>query len=419
MHVIVLGSGVVGTATAYFLAQNGATVTVLDRQAGPALETSFGNAGEISPTLSSPWAGPGVPQKAFKWLADPYGPLRLYPQLDYYQWRWMAQMLLNCNKQAYERNKSRMLRLALYSRDQFVSLREQGIGIDYDGRQKGTLQLFRTDAELAGVVKDTEVLARLNLPYRILDRQGVIEVEPGLAAVAEKVAGGLLLPMDETGDCFKFTNGLAERAKAAGVEFRFGVDLKQIIADGTRVAGIETGQGRVTGDAYVVALGSYSPLMTRPIGIDLPVYPVKGYSLTMPVIDDAMAPQSTMLDERYKVAITRLGDRIRVAGTAELSGYNQVLRPGRLATIRHCVGDLFPKGGDFEQIEYWTGLRPMTPDGTPIVGPTRYPNLWLNTGHGTLGWTMSLGSGRLVADWVSGRTPEIDTDGLTFARFGR
>lgn len=419
MHVIVLGSGVVGTSTAYFLAKQSISVTVLDRQAGPALETSFGNAGEISPTFSGPWADPTVPRQVFKWLADPNGPLRVYPKLDWHQWFWLWQMLKNCRQQAYERNKSRMLSLAMYSRAQFVAFRDQGITLDYDARQRGTLLPFLQTQDAANAARDIAILAKYGLPFRLLDRDEVMALEPGLRFSSVQPLGGMHLPLDETGDCFKFTTELAELAKKHGAIFRFGVQIKSILNEASRIVGVETNQGPIRGDAYVLALGSYTPLLTRPLGINLPIYPVKGYSLTIPVIDDTKAPQSTLLDERYRTGITRLGDRIRAAGTAELSGYNHTLRPGRLATIRKSVEELFPQGGDYTKMDYWTGLRPMTPDGPPVIGPTCFPNLWLNTGHGTLGWTMSLGSGKLVADWIIGQRPEIDTDGLTVTRYGR
>jgi D-amino-acid dehydrogenase len=253
----------------------------------------------------------------------------------------------------------------------------------------------------------------------ILDTEGCIKAEPALGLVKEKVAGGLRLPGDETGDCLKFTQNLARLATDLGVDFQYNTKISALNVEGDRIREVRTDKGSLTGDNYIVALGSYSPLLLKPLGIRVPIYPVKGYSATLPVIDEDAAPVSTMMDEKYKVAITRLGNRIRAAGTAELAGYDLTLRESRCETIFYVVKDLFPQGGDLNQVEYWTGLRPMTPDGTPVVGPTRYPNLFLNTGHGTLGWTMACGSGRVMADLITGRTPEISLEGLTVARYGQ
>ena len=416
MRVLVLGGGVIGVTSAWYLAAAGHQVEVIDRQVGPALETSFANAGEISPGYSSPWAGPGVPRKAIKWLLMRHGPLVVRPQLDARQWIWMAQMLRNCTSARYARNKARMVPIAEYSRDCLKALRA-ATGITYDDRAMGTLQVFRTQKQLDDAHKDTEVLAQFGVPYEILDAAGCAVSEPGLAAVRDKIVGGLRLPGDETGDCQMFTERLAEMAKAKGVTFHFGETVKAIRSEGDRISGIETSTGMRTADAYVVALGSYSSRAVRPLGLDLPVYPVKGYSITVPIADATRSPESTVMDESYKIAITRLGDRIRVGGTAEVAGFDLKLRPARQETLEHSVTDLFPGGGDMARASFWCGLRPMTPDGPPVVGGTRYDNLFLNTGHGTLGWTMSCGSGRLLADIISGRKPDIDPKDVSFERY--
>ena len=417
MHIVILGSGVIGTSAAWYLARAGHQVTVLERQGGPALETSFANAGEVSPGYSAPWAGPGVPAKAIKWLLMHHSPLVIRPMLDPAMWRWGLSLLRNCTEARYRINKGRMVRLAEYSRDCLRELRA-ATGISYDHRSLGTLQLFRTEKQLAGTAKDIEILKQFGVPYELLDRAGYIEVEPALAQVSEKFVGALRLPGDETGDCHLFTRRLAALAAEIGVNFRFGVNIQGLVAAGGQINAVATDAGPVTGDAYLLALGSYSPLLLAPLEIHIPVYPVKGYSITVPISDPAHAPESTIMDETYKVAVTRLGKRIRVGGTAELAGYSLRLDEERRATLNHVVTDLFPRGGDIAQAEFWCGLRPTTPDGTPILGPTPYPNLWLSTGHGTLGWTMATGSGRLIADWISGRTPEIDTDGLDLSRYG-
>ncbi|WP_135466857.1 D-amino acid dehydrogenase [Crenalkalicoccus roseus] len=416
MRVLVLGSGVVGVTSAWYLARAGHEVTVLDRQPGPGMETSFANAGQVSPGYSAPWAGPGIPVKALRWLMMRHRPLVLWPLPDGGLYRWLARMLANCTEAAYVRNKTRMVRLAEYSRDCLRDLRTE-TGIAYDERSRGTLQLFRTQKQLDGVGADTRVLDAFGVPYEVLDAAGCVAAEPALGRVAGKFVGGLRLPGDETGDAHLFTQRLAGLAAAAGVRFRYGVTVRALRTEAGHVAGVVTDQGEFAADRYVVAMGSYSPALLRPIGVPVPVYPVKGYSLTLPIVEEAAAPVSTVMDETYKVAITRLGDRIRVGGTAELAGFSLRLRRPRRATLEHSVADLFPRGGDLGRASFWTGLRPMTPDGTPVVGGTRYANLFLNTGHGTLGWTMACGSGRLLADLVTGRRPEIEHADLALGRY--
>ncbi|MGN1289863.1 MAG: D-amino acid dehydrogenase [Bradyrhizobium sp.] len=416
MKVLVLGSGVIGVTSAYYLARAGHEVTVIDRQPKPALETSFANAGEVSPGYSSPWAGPGVPVKAVKWLLMKHGPLVIRPKLDPVMWLWLLKMLRNCTTARYAVNKSRMIPIAEYSRDCLQALRSE-IGIRYDERAKGTLQLFRYQSQLDGTGDDIAVLKQYGVPFEVLDREGCIAAEPALAGVKQKFAGGLRLPHDETGDCHMFTQALALEAEKIGVRFNFNVGIDGLNADATRITGVATSAGMMTADAYVLALGSYSPHLVRPLGISLPVYPVKGYSITVPIKDASGAPESTVMDESYKVAITRLGDRIRVGGTAEISGYSTKLYAARRATLDHSLTDLFPRGGDLPNATFWCGLRPMTPDGPPVIGATRFANLHLNTGHGTLGWTMACGSGRVLADMLSGKKPEIDTKELSIKRY--
>jgi D-amino-acid dehydrogenase len=416
VKVLILGSGVIGVTSAYYLARAGHEVTVVDRQPEPALETSFANAGEVSPGYSSPWAGPGVPVKAIKWLLMKHGPLVVRPKLDPVMWIWLLKMLRNCTSERYAVNKSRMIPIAEYSRDCLRDLRRD-IGIQYDERSQGTLQLFRYQAQLDGTGEDIAVLKQYGVPYEVLNREGCIAVEPALAGVKEKFAGGLRLPQDETGDCHMFTQALAKHAEALGVRFMFNTGIDRIVIDGARVSGVATGAGVLQADAYVLALGSWSSRLVAPLGISLPVYPVKGYSITVPIKDASGAPESTVMDESYKVAITRLGDRIRVGGTAEISGFSTKLYDARRATLDHSLTDLFPRGGDLSKATFWSGLRPMTPDGPPVIGPTRYSNLHLNTGHGTLGWTMSCGSGRVLADMLSGKKPDVDVSALTVDRY--
>ena len=418
MHVIVLGSGVIGTTTAYYLARAGAKVTVLDRQPGAGLETSYANAGQVSPGYSTPWAAPGIPLKAIKWLFQRHAPLALRADGSLFQLRWMTAMLRNCTPAAYAVNKERMMRLSEYSRDCLRELRAE-TGIQYEERTRGTLQLFRTQAQVEAAARDIAVLEECGVPFELLDRDGLAGAEPALARVRDKLAGGLRLPNDETGDCALFTRRLAEMAEGLGVQFRYGQAVDGFELDGGRIAALRVGGERLTADRYVLAFGSYSRPFLQRLGLDIPVYPVKGYSLTVPLVDAEAAPVSTVLDETYKVAVTRFDDRIRVGGMAELAGFDLSLNPRRRATLEMVAGDLFPGGGDLPKAEFWTGLRPMTPDSTPIVGATPIPGLYLNTGHGTLGWTMACGSGRLVADLVTGRNPAIRADDLAMARYTR
>ena len=415
MKVIVLGSGVIGTTTAYYLARSGAEVVVLERQSGPALETSFANAGQVSPGYSTPWAAPGIPLKALKWMFQKHAPLSIRPDGSLFQLRWMMAMLKNCSASRYGVNKERMMRVAEYSRSCLRQLRVD-TGIEYEQRTGGTLQLFRTQAQIDAVQRDVAVLRECGVPYELLDRDQLATVEPALAQARDRLTGGLRLPNDETGDCYLFTERLAMLAQGLGVDFRFDQAVDGLVTEGGRITGVRVGGQVLTADRYVLAFGSYSRSFLAPLGLDLPVYPVKGYSLTVPLINPDMAPQSTVLDETYKVAVTRLDNRIRVGGMAELGGFDLRLNPRRRKTLEHVVNDLFP-GGDLSRAEFWTGLRPMTPDSTPIIGATPYANLFLNTGHGTLGWTMACGSGKLVADLVTGHKPEIRTDGLALQRY--
>lgn len=416
MRVLMLGSGVIGTVSAYYLARAGFEVVVVDRQEGPALETSFANAGQVSPGYASPWAAPGVPLKAIKWLVTQHAPLAIRPTGDIHQYLWMAQMLRNCTAERYAINKERMVRLSEYSRDCLDELRAE-TGIAYEGRQLGTTQVFRTQQQVDAAAKDIAVLERSGVPYELLDRDGIARAEPALAHVKDKLAGALRLPNDQTGDCFLFTNRLAELARQLGVEFRFGQKIERLEAVGDRLNGVWIDGQLITADHYVLALGSYSPQLLAPIGIKAPVYPLKGYSLTVPITNGDMAPTSTILDETYKVALTRFDNRIRVGGMAEISGYDLSLNPRRRETLEMIVNDLYPQGGDLQAATFWTGLRPTTPDGTPIVGATRYRNLFLNTGHGTLGWTMACGSGRFLADVIGRKRPQISAEGLDISRY--
>ncbi len=416
MKVLVLGSGVIGVTSAWYLSRAGHEVTVVDRQAEPGMETSQANGGQISWGASTPWAAPGIPFKALQWMFRPHSPLVLRPRLDPAMWSWLFKMLGNCTAARYAINRERMLRLSRYSHDCLVALRGE-TGIHYDERSGGVLELFRTQQELDEAAGQAALLKSWGVPTHLLDPAACVAHEPALQPAQKKIIGGLFFPGDESGDCLQFTQALARRAEARGVRFAHSTQIKKLIADGDRVQGVLTDKGELNADACVLACGSYSPLLARPLGIRLPVYPVKGYSATIEIDHDVAAPTGTITDVSYKVVVTRLGNRLRGAGTAELAGYDLSLRPSRCDTIKHVVNDLFPDAGDLSRAQYWCGLRPMTPDNPPVIGATPYKNLFLNTGHGTLGWTMACGSGKVVADIVSGRQTDIDLKGLDLTRF--
>jgi D-amino-acid dehydrogenase len=402
MRVAVMGGGVIGITTAYYLHQSGHDVVVYDRQNAVGMETSFANAGQVSWGYASPWAAPGTPLKALAWLFERHAPLVLRPSADPALWRWLASFLRNCTAARYANNKSQLLRLARFSHQGLVALRRE-TGIRYDDLQLGTLQLFRDEAAMAASARDAEVLRGLGVAHALLDRAGCIAAEPALARVADKIAGGLHLPGDETGDCHKFTAELARILRLRGVELRLGAAIERLEPGRRGIAHAVVDGRPEMADAYVVALGSHAPRLLRSAGISIPVYPVKGYSATLAIADPAAAPRSTVMDERHKVAITRLGNRIRAAGIAELAGYDLALRPAQCRTVRHVLEDLFPQAGPIDEIAYWAGLRAMTPNGVPVVGRTALGNLFVNTGHGTLGWTLACGTAQIVANVVSQR----------------
>lgn len=422
MRVLVLGSGVIGVTSAYYLALKGFVVTVIDRQPAVGLETSFANAGQISPGYAAPWASPDVPLKALKWLFQRHAPLSIRPDFSLWQCQWIAQFLGNCSTARYDLNKSRMVRLAEYSRDCLRSLRTN-TGIQYEARSRGTLQVFRTQKQLAAEAKDIAVLSRMGVAFEHLDPAGCTRIEPALAHVQDQLLGGLYLPGDETGDCQLFTRQLALKAQALDVKFIQSASIQRLITQQQQLQGVEiqtnAGLETLIADHYVVALGCYSRPLTQALGLNLPIYPVKGYSLTIPITNPDAAPLSTVMDETYKVAITRFDQRIRVGGMAELAGFDLRLNPRRRATLEMVFNGLFPHAGDLSQASFWTGLRPMTPDGTPIIGQAdaRYPNVWLNTGHGTLGWTMACGSGQVLADLMAHDQPAIATQELSNKRY--
>jgi len=420
MKVLILGGGVIGTTSAWYLRQAGHEVSVLERQPSVGLETSFANAGQLSFGYTSPWAAPGVPFKAIKWLLQEHAPLRIRPKSHLGQYAWLLQMLRNCTAARYAVNKARMVRMSDYSHRCINELRAS-TGIDYEGRQLGTLQLFRTQQQLDAAAWDMAILRDYNVPFELLDRKGIVRVEPALTNSVHKLVGALHLPQDQTGDCHLFTTRLAELAAQNGVQFHFNQTVTALQHDGERISGVQvqdsSGTRVETADAYVLALGSYSPLLLAPLRLHLPVYPLKGYSLTLPLSNAAQAPLSTVVDESYKIVVTRFENRIRVGGMAEVAGFDLDLVEKRRASLEMVVRDLYPRASDLSKGTFWTGLRPATPDGTPVIGTTPYRNLYLNTGHGTLGWTMAAGSGRYLSDVISGKVPAINGEGLDIGRY--
>ena len=387
MKVAVLGAGVIGVTTAWYLRQAGHEVQVLDRREGPGLETSFANGGQISADHAAPWAKPGVPLQALKWMLREDAPLLFRLRADPAQWRWAIQFLRNCTPARYKENASRLQQLGRYSRAQLQALRKE-TGLEYDQVSRGILVLYTGDRAFEAGWKTPEEC---------------IALEPAVASMKAQLVGGNHLAGDESGDAYKFTTGLAKLCEANGVEFRFGVSVESLSVQNANVT-----SPQFKADAYVVALGSYSPLLVRPLGIHLPIYPLKGYSVTLSIKNEAAAWTTSLSDEAHKLVLSRLGDRLRIAGTAELNGYDTSINRVRCEAIVKRVMELFPDAGDPSKATYWAGLRPATPSNIPCIGATKYPNLFLNTGHGTLGWTHACGSGRILADLVSGRRPEIE-----------
>lgn len=416
VRVLVLGAGVVGTAAAWYLAKAGHEVTVVDRQPAAGLETSFANGGQISPCHAEPWANPGVLPKVLKWLGRADAPLLFHwGRWDPELWRWSLGFLANCPAPRAAVNMERTLRVAIYSRASLQELRAE-TGLDYDQRTLGILHIYRDGREFANARKAAGLMQAWGLERQVKTVAECTAIEPALIPVADQLAGGIFTPGDESGDAHKFTQGLAALAAARGVTFHHGTTVRALISDGGRVAVADTDRGPLTADCFVLAAGSYSPALARPLGLRLPIVPAKGYSITLPA-DGAAAPSVSITDDEHKMVYSRLGDRLRCAGTAEMAGYDTGLTPARWQLIRRHASALFPQAGDFDRAEPWTGLRPVTPDSVPILGATPYRNLYLDTGHGTLGWTMACGSGRALADLISGRQPDIDLGGLGLDRF--
>ena len=416
MRVLVLGAGVVGTAAAYFLNEAGHEVTVVERQPGAGLETSFANGGIVSAYTARPWAHPEVPRMLVKWFGREDAPYLFRLRPDLAQWRWAAQFLRQCTRARFERAQQVSLRLSTYSYDCFRALREKE-GIDYDGRAEGVLHLYRDARALdESYAYETRMADERFHPER-LDRDAMLKTEPALQQTAGQFAGALYFPQDESGDAHKFTAGLAAAAAARGVTFRYGETVTRLSGDRRGVTGAETDRGAIAADAVVMSLGSYSPRFLRRLRVRAPIYPLKGYSVTIPTTGYNGAPTRAVHDGHRRIVMSRLGERLRCAGTAELDGHNATIRTDRAKATLDAAMAVFPSGGDRSRAERWIGFRPMTPDCLPIVGRTALPGLYMDTGHGSTGWTYAAGSGRIVADIVSGREPAIDMTGLAPDRF--
>jgi D-amino-acid dehydrogenase len=416
MKILVLGAGVIGVTSAYYLARAGHEVTVVDRQLSAALETSFANGGLVSPSHAEPWAGPDTPGQIFRWFFRRNAPFRFRLQSDPGFLSWCINFLNNCRTSRSAVHGARMLRLALYSRDCLRQLRDE-TGISYQAQQKGILHFYRNPKELHKNKVRAQRMAELGCPFRSLSPIEAADIEPALDKVRSQIAGGLYYPEDESGDAYVFTQNLMDLCKNLRVEFMFGTNISALAAKGGNFTRIETDKGILSADAVVLALGSYSPALTRPLGLNLPVQPVKGYSITLPVLADQSAPRISLVDNERKLVFSRFGDRLRVAGMAETDGFDTSVDQVRARSILKTTLELFPELDGTKDPEYWAGLRPMTPDNAPIIGATKIKNLFVNTGHGVLGWTMSCGSGQIIADLVSGQQPKIDMEGLDMERF--
>jgi D-amino-acid dehydrogenase len=424
MRVIVLGAGLLGVTSAYYLQQLGHEVTVIDRQATPAAETSFANGGQISVSHAEPWANPSAPLKVLQWLGKEDAPLLFRIRADMRQWLWGLQFLRECSPARTRHNIGQIVRLGTYSRETLQQLRAD-TGLAYEQRTQGILHFYTTQKEFDGALKPAQQMRALGCEREVISAEEAVRIEPALAHIRPQLAGATYTAEDESGDANRFARELVKICAAAGVKFLMSHTITAIREAGGQVDHVEATDHegrfqRIRGDAFVLAMGSLSPLYAAPLGIRLPIYPAKGYSVTLPVKDASKAYQVSLTDDEYKLVFSRYtsaaGDRLRIAGTAELNGYDRDLNRVRCEAIVRRVEELFPGAGDSTQAQFWTGLRPATPSNVPLIGATKLPNLFLNTGHGTLGWTHSCGSGKSIARIVSGLAPEVDfafTGGLS------
>lgn len=411
MKIIVLGAGVIGITAAWYLRQKGFEVTVIERQSGAGLETSFANGGQISVSHAEPWANPGAPKKVLKWLMKEDAPLLFRLRADLLQWRWGMQFLRECTPERTRHNIIQIVNLGTYSRRALQQLRRD-TGIHYDELSKGILHFYTSEQEFAEALEPAKIMREFGCDRHVISTQQAIALEPALASIQHQIAGATYTAADESGDAHQFTQNLASLCAAQGVQFFYNSSIVALNSDGQKITSVRTksdqGEQTFTADNYVLALGSYSPQLVKPLGLDLLIYPAKGYSATFPIIQADKAPSVSLTDDEFKLVFSRLGDRLRVAGTAELNGYSTELNEVRCKAITRRVMQLFPDIVDIDRVHYWTGLRPATPSNVPYIGRSKIANLWLDTGHGTLGWTHACGSGRALADIVAGQKPEVD-----------
>lgn len=414
MHVIVLGAGIIGTSTAWYLRQAGHQVTVIDRQPSAALETSFANGCQISVSHAEPWANPSAPLKILKWLGKEDAPLLFRPHADWLQWLWGMHFLRECTPARTAHNIRQIVAIAEYSRQTLQSLRTE-TGIQYDCLTKGILHFYTEQKEFDLAQPAAALMRELGCPRNTISAEEVVRIEPALAGIRQQIVGGDYTHTDESGDIYQFTAGLAQKSAEAGVQFRYNTSIMRITTAeaGSRATGVEIinehgHHQTLHADAVVVALGSYSQQLLRDIGVSLMIYPGKGYSATYPIINPELAPTVSLTDDGHKLVFTRLGNRLRVAGTCELNGYTRHLNHARCEALTRRAQELFPNACDYSQAEYWTGLRPLTPSNVPYIGRSDISGLYINTGHGTLGWTMGAGSGRALAEIICNKRPEVD-----------
>ena len=416
MKVIVLGSGIIGTASAWFLNKAGHDVTVIERQPGAAQETSFANGCQIAVSHAEPWANPSAPLKILKWLGQDDAPLLYRFRPEWLQWKWTVNFLRECTPGRTAENIRQIVAIAEYSRQTLKSLRAE-TGLDYDCLTRGILHFYTNEKDFQDSLTAAKLMREFGCPRNTISTDDVVRIEPALARIRDKIVGGDFTESDESGDVYKFTSGLAKRAAEAGVHFKYNTTVTRFITEGTgaslKVTGVEviTADGRhqvLQADSFVLAMGCFSVELAKPLGIDLMIYPGKGYSATYDIRDTEAAPSVSLTDDGYKLVVSRLGDRLRVAGTCELNGYTRELNMRRCEAITRRTRELFPNACDYDNPSYWTGLRPLTPSNVPYIGKSKVSNLFLNTGHGTLGWTMGCGSGRAIADIVSGLQPEVN-----------